>query len=78
MTTTPNPTRRTRQVPQEDEDAILDAVGKWLERDVRPHVHLLPFQGGLRAEFFVRPFGDDGPFCRPGQGGANVFASLGG
>ena len=46
--------------------------------DTRPHVHLLPFQGGLRAEFFVRPFGDDGPFCRPGQGGANVFASLNG
>ena len=46
--------------------------------DARPHIHLLPFQGGLRAEFFVRPFGDDGPFCRPGQGGANVFASLGG
>ncbi len=32
----------------------------------------------LGAEFFVRPFGDDGPFCRPGQGGANVFASLNG
>ncbi len=44
--------------------------------DARPHIHLLPFQGGLRAEFFVRPFGDDGPFCRPGQGGANVFASI--
>ncbi len=46
--------------------------------DARPHIHLLPFQGGLRAEFFVRPFGDDGPFCRPSQGGANVFANLGG
>ncbi len=26
---------------QEEETAILDAVGKWLERDVRPHVHAL-------------------------------------
>ncbi len=46
--------------------------------DARPHLHLLPYQGGLRAEFFVRPFGDDGPFCRPGQGEVNVFASFDG
>ena len=26
---------------REDEDAILDALAKWLERDVRPHVHAL-------------------------------------
>ena len=26
---------------QDEDDAILDAVGKWLERDVRPHVHAL-------------------------------------
>ena len=48
-----------------------------VDGDSRPHVHLLPYQEGLRAEFFVRPFGDDGPFCRPGQGGANVFAKIG-
>src|SRR5262249_60469245 len=29
-----------RTAPDED-GAILDAVGKWLERDVRPHVHAL-------------------------------------
>ncbi|MBM4089832.1 MAG: hypothetical protein FJ276_10480, partial [Planctomycetes bacterium] len=46
--------------------------------DVRPHLHLLPFQGGLRAEVFVRPFRDEGPFCRPGQGAADVFANVGG
>ena len=51
--------------------------GESIEADARPHVHLLPYQNGLRAEFFVRPFGDDGPFCRPGQGGANVFANIG-
>ncbi len=52
--------------------------GESIDADSRPHVHLLPHQDGLRAEFFVRPFGDDGPFCRPGQGGANVFANIGG
>jgi superfamily II DNA or RNA helicase len=52
--------------------------GQHVDADARPHVHLLPYQDGLRAEFFVRPFGDDGPFCRPGQGGANVFANIGG
>lgn len=46
--------------------------------DPRLHVHLLPFQAGLRLELFVRPFGDDGPFSRPGKGGVNVFATLGG
>ena len=30
-----------KQASPEDDDAILDAVGKWLERDVRPHVHAL-------------------------------------
>ncbi|MFV2067073.1 MAG: DEAD/DEAH box helicase [Pirellulales bacterium] len=49
-----------------------------VDADARPHVHLLPYQDGMRAEFFVRPFGDDGPLCRPGQGGANVFADIGG
>jgi len=36
------------------------------------------YQDGLRTEFFVRPFGDDGPFCRPGEGGVNLFANVDG
>ena len=52
--------------------------GESVDADARPHVHLLPYQDGLRAEFFVRPFSDDGPFYRPGQGGANVLANIGG
>ena len=35
MTAAPTPASR------DDETAILDAVGRWLERDVRPHVHAL-------------------------------------
>ena len=46
--------------------------------DPRPHLHLLPYQAGLRAELYVRPLGDDGPFCRPGQGEANVFGNVDG
>ncbi len=54
------------------------AAGKTVESDPRPHVHLVPFQAGLRAEFYVRSFGSDGPFYRPGQGGENVFAEVAG
>lgn len=46
--------------------------------DPRPQLHLVPHQGGLRIEPYVRPFGEDGPFCRAGQGGANVFATIDG
>ncbi len=49
-----------------------------VQADTRPHIHLLPDQDGLRAEFFVRPFGTDGPFCRPGIGAENLFASIDG
>lgn len=52
--------------------------GKSVESDPRPHIHLVPFQKGLRAEFYVRSFGSDGPFYRPGQGGENVFAEVAG
>jgi superfamily II DNA or RNA helicase len=54
------------------------ATGKTVESDPRPHIHLVPFQTGLRAEFYVRSFGSEGPFYRPGQGGENVFAEVAG
>ena len=49
---------------------------KAVDADARPQLHLLPFHAGLRAEFFVQPFGDSGPFFAPGQGGENVFAEM--
>ncbi|VAX39137.1 DNA/RNA helicases, SNF2 family, partial [hydrothermal vent metagenome] len=52
------------------------AGGKKVKADSRPHIHLLPYQDGIRAEFFVRPFGEEGPFCRPGEGGVNMFANI--
>ncbi len=42
----------------------------------QPHIHLLPYQSGLRAEFFVQPFGAQGPFVRPGEGAENIFANV--
>ena len=42
------------------------------------HIHLLPVAGGMRAELFVRPFGSDGPYFKPGAGGANVVADIAG
>lgn len=39
-------------------------------------IHLTPFQEGLRAEFFVRPFGAAGPLFSPGVGGKTIFAVI--
>ncbi|WP_089946371.1 DEAD/DEAH box helicase [Candidatus Entotheonella palauensis] len=49
-----------------------------IDAESRPHVHLTPYQEGVWVEFFVRPFGPDGPFYRPGAGGENVYAQVGG
>ncbi len=55
-----------------DQDVAVKAV----PAESQPHLHLLPFHAGVRAEFFVRPFGENGPFFSPGQGGENVFADV--
>ena len=49
-----------------------------IDADSTPHIQLLPFQDGVRAEFHVRPFGEAGPFVRPGEGGETVFADIAG
>ena len=49
---------------------------KTVAADAKLHLHLLPFQAGVRAELFVRPFGESGPYFAPGQGGENVFAEV--
>ncbi|MDP3694900.1 MAG: SNF2-related protein, partial [Desulfocapsaceae bacterium] len=41
--------------------------------DPRPHLQLLPFQDGLRAEILVRPISTGGSWHQPGRGGAIVF-----
>ncbi len=43
-----------------------------------PHLHLLPAGAGLKVSLLTRPFGDDGPYYRPGSGGEMVLAEVGG
>ena len=49
-----------------------------LPGDATPCFHLLPYSSGVKLELLVRPFGDAGPYFRPGAGGEAVMAELGG
>ena len=46
--------------------------------DSTPHIHLTPYEEGLRVEALVRPFVNEGPTYIPGKGGEAVFATVGG
>ena len=41
-----------------------------------PHLHLLPAGEGLKVAVLARPFGDGGPYFRPGAGGETVIAEI--
>ncbi|MFN5515721.1 MAG: DEAD/DEAH box helicase [Cyanobacteriota bacterium] len=43
-----------------------------------PHIHLLPLGGGLKAALLTRPFGEAGPYCQPGKGGATLITEING
>ena len=64
-------------MPVHSEVGGVDAA-ETVAADSTPHIQLLPFQDGVRAEFHVRPFGEAGPFVRPGEGGETVFADIAG
>jgi SNF2 family DNA or RNA helicase len=49
-----------------------------VEADPRLHVHLLPYQQGLRIRVMVRPLPDAGPYLRPGDGAESIIADVGG
>ncbi|MGZ5199632.1 MAG: DEAD/DEAH box helicase [Telluria sp.] len=49
-----------------------------VEADQRLHVHLLPYQQGLRVHVLVRPLPNTGPYYRPGEGAESVIADVGG
>lgn len=55
-----------------------DQAAEAVAADPRPYLHLLPCQQGVRAECFVRPFGEQGPSMTPGVGGEHVFALISG
>lgn len=44
--------------------------------DSTAHVHLIPWQAGIKMEILVRPFGQSGPYFRPGNGGRHVLADI--
>ena len=44
--------------------------------DTTPCFHLLPYSEGVKLELLVRPFGEAGPYFRPGAGGETVMAEL--
>ena len=46
--------------------------------DHRLHVHLLPYQQGLKMQILVRPLLDNGAYYAPGSGAESVFADVAG
>lgn len=42
----------------------------------QPHLHLLPAGEGLKVSLLTRPFGEGGPYYRPGSGGELVIADI--
>ena len=49
-----------------------------IEADPRLHVHLLPYQQGLKMQILVRPLSEGGAYYAPGSGAESVFADVGG
>ena len=54
--------------------ALPKGHAKPVDADTTPHVHIMPWQEGLSAEFRVRPFGSaGGASFKPGTGSCHVF-----
>jgi alkylation response protein AidB-like acyl-CoA dehydrogenase len=72
-----SPPRPLRQADPAEEAAMLDAVGKWLERDVRPHAARLEHDDVWPAEMVERmkAFGLFGAVIDPQWGGLGLAAS---
>jgi SNF2 family DNA or RNA helicase len=49
-----------------------------VDADMRLHIHLLPYQQGLRVRVLVRPLPDAGPFLEPGDGAESIIADVAG
>jgi SNF2 family DNA or RNA helicase len=49
-----------------------------VEADPRLHVHLLPYQQGLKMQVLVRPLPGAGAYYPPGSGAESVIADVGG
>ena len=53
-------------------------TGDLVPADPAPRLHLSPEGGGLVVETLGRPFGEFGPYYRPGEGGKVLFIEEGG
>ncbi|MCX7123482.1 MAG: DEAD/DEAH box helicase [Gammaproteobacteria bacterium] len=47
-----------------------------LSGNTTPCVHLLPIREGLKAHLWMRPFGDQGLYCRAGEGQKSMIGEL--
>jgi hypothetical protein len=59
--------------------SAIGGLGKQIPRvdaDSRLHLHLLPYNSGLRLELFVKPFQEGGPYFKPTQGGKTLIARI--
>jgi SNF2 family DNA or RNA helicase len=54
------------------------ANAETVEAHPQPHIHLLPAGDGLKVSLLTRPFGEAGPYYRPGTGGEMVIAEIDG
>lgn len=57
---------------------VLPSNAEQVEADSRLHVHLLPYETGIKLHILVRPFASDGPFYAPGFGSESVIAEIAG
>ena len=56
----------------------VNMLARQVETDSCIHVQLLPLGEGLKAELFVKPFGTNPPYCKPGKGGKLLLANQNG
>ena len=62
-------------------DLIIDGAGiqtRQVDADSHIHIQLLPLGEGLKAEMFVKPFGEHPPYCKPGKGGKTLLVNQNG
>lgn len=57
---------------------VDDIAGKVesIEGNATPHVHLLPAGDGYKMEIFVKPFTEEPPYAKPGQGHTVIFTKI--
>jgi SNF2 family DNA or RNA helicase len=52
------------------------SIGEEVDASAQIVAQVTPYHDGLRAELFVQPFGEKGPFCRPGAGAQAMLANV--